>query len=298
MKKHNTLLIAVLTFLLGIFLLNCMGLIIKLLRETYSAYQISLFRNIFGFIPLIIILFFFNDLRKKKYMFSVPKLWLLFLRGGFITLAQVFFFTSLFYLEFATATALSFATPIFVTILSIPILKNKVGIYRWSAVSFGITGIFLILKPGSDIFSIYALLPIGAAFGYACSMVTVKLFPKNISSVLIQGYSQLSSLIFSIFLLIIAGGFNKIDSLNDLFLFILLGTIGGLGVLLIIISYRMTNPTNVSPFEYCGIIFAFSLGWIVFGEAPFEKLFPGVLAIIAGGLLIIWREKTLGRKKK
>ena len=298
MQKHNTLLIAVLTFLLGIFLLNCMGVIIKLLRESYSAYQISLFRNIFGFIPLIIIFYFFNDFKQKTYFFSVPKLLLLFLRGGFITLAQVFFFTSLFYLEFATATALSFATPIFVTILSIPVLKNKVGIYRWSAVIFGITGIFLILKPGSDIFSIYALLPIGAAFGYACSMVTVKLFPKNISSVLIQGYSQLSSLIFSIILLFLIGTFYKIDNLNDFLLFILLGTIGGVGVLLIIISYRMTNPTNVTPFEYFGIIFAFSLGWIFFGEAPFERLFPGVLAIISGGLLIIWREKTLRNKQK
>mgnify|MGYP001169308708 FL=1 len=292
-KINNTLLFAVLTFLFGILLLNFMGITIKVLRETYSAYQISLFRNIFGFIPIIIIFYFVTDSNEKKLSFAVPRLWLLFLRGGFITVAQLCFFTSLLYLEFATAIALSFAMPIFVTMFSIPILKKKVGIYRWSAVLLGICGIFLIVRPNSDVFSIYALLPIGAAIGYAMSMITVKLFPENISSVVIQGYSQFSSIIFSAVFLFFLGQTNNIENLNDLILFITLGIVGGLGVLLLIIAYRMTNPTNVAPFEYFGIIFSFILGYLFFGETPFEKLFPGVFAIIGAGLLILWRERIL-----
>ena len=64
-KINNTLLFAVLTFLFGILLLNFMGITIKVLRDTYSAYQISLFRNIFGFIPIIIIFYFVTDSKEK-----------------------------------------------------------------------------------------------------------------------------------------------------------------------------------------------------------------------------------------
>ena len=53
----------------------------------------------------------------------------------------------------------------------------------------------------------------------------------------------------------------------------------------------MTKPVNVAPFEYFGILFAFTLGWVIFGEAPFQDLFPGIFAIIGAGLLIFWREK-------
>ena len=69
---------------------------------------------------------------------------------------------SIMNLEYATAATLVFATPIFLTALSVPLLGNKVGPWRWFAVLFGFLGIVIIVKPGSDIFSVYALLPVGA----------------------------------------------------------------------------------------------------------------------------------------
>ena len=65
----------------------------------------------------------------------------------------------------------------------------------------------------------------------------------------------------------------------------------GCGVLLLIMAYQRTKPSNLAPFDYFGIPFSFALGWIFFAEAPFERLFPGVLLIVAGGLTIIWRER-------
>ena len=95
-----------------------------------------------------------------------------------------------------TATALSFATPIIVTILSIPILKQSIGMWRWFAVLIGFLA-FSIIDPSGDLFSYYSILPLGAAFGYGMSMVLVKIFPKKVPSALIQGQSQISSLFFS-----------------------------------------------------------------------------------------------------
>ena len=56
-----------------------------------------------------------------------------------------------------------------------------------------------------------------------------------------------------------------------------MGTLGGVGVLFLVVAYRMTKPSNLAPFDYFGILFAFVLGWIFFGEAPFDTLFPGVI---------------------
>ena len=100
-------------------------------------------------------------------------------RGLSIVFAQGCFYLSIMNLEYATAATLVFATPIFLTALSVPLLGNMVGPWRWFAVLFGFLGIVIIVKPGSDIFSVYALLPVGAAFGYALSSVLVKLFPRS-----------------------------------------------------------------------------------------------------------------------
>jgi drug/metabolite transporter (DMT)-like permease len=67
-------------------------------------------------------------------------------------------------------------------------------------------------------------------------------------------------------------------------------------VLCLVVSFRMTEPSNLAPFNYFGILFAFALGWIFFGEAPVERLFPGALLIVTGGLLVVWRERRVRKR--
>jgi len=77
----------------------------------------------------------------------------------------------------------------------------------------------------------------------------------------------------------------------DWFWLVAMGTVGGCAVLLMVSAYRLTRPGRLSPFEYFGIPFSFVLGWVFFGEAPFDKLLPGVIFVVAGGLIIAWRER-------
>ena len=81
------------------------------------------------------------------------------------------------------------------------------------------------------------------------------------------------------------------ESLEHWLWIIAMGTAGGFGVLLLVMAYRTTKPSNLAPFDYFGILYAFALGWIFFGEAPFGTLFPGVILIVVGGFVIIWRER-------
>ena len=85
--------------------------------------------------------------------------------------------------------------------------------------------------------------------------------------------------------------YQPITSSTDWLWMLAMGMVGGFAVLFMIIAYRLTQPSNLSPFEYFGIPFSFVIGLLVFNEAPVGKLFPGVILIVAGGFLIIWRER-------
>jgi drug/metabolite transporter (DMT)-like permease len=85
-------------------------------------------------------------------------------------------------------------------------------------------------------------------------------------------------------------GYQPVASLEDWLWIVAMGTAGGFGVLLLVMAYRRTEPSNLAPFDFFGIPFAFALGWIFFDETPFDTLFPGVILIVIGGLVIFWRE--------
>jgi len=238
-------------------------------------------------------MFFSGDIKNYNFFPRIPLIWLAILRGGFLAFAQLCFFISLLFLNFATATTLQQTTPFVVALLSIPILGTKVGFWKVLALMIGFSGVLLIMKPGSDFLSYYAFLPLGASFGYGINLVLVKLYPKNVSTILIQYYTQLSATLITLAILFISSKFVIISKYSDFYLIFLMSIFGVVGVYLINISYRMTNHINLGPFQYFGIIFSFALGWLFFNEAPFNELFPGFLLIILAGLVIFWRQRII-----
>ncbi len=198
-------------------------------------------------------------------------------------------------MAFATATTLAFAGPLFITALSVPILRSRVGVVRWAAVSLGFVGIIMVLRPGTEIFTAVAIFPVIAAFGYALSSVLVKLFDDTSSTAKINLYTTITTLACSSALVVVTASWQPIASTTDWFWLFAMGMAGGFAVFSMIAAYRLTEPGNLSPFEYFGIPFSFILGWVIFDETPFGTLFPGVLLIVGGGLLIVFRERQLNQ---
>lgn len=289
---RGTLFKAVLISLTGILLLDFMALLVKHLVVDYPAQQLAVWRNLFAIVPSLIFLSFTPGWAWRRERLVIPKWWLGLLRGGFITVAQTCFYVSLSFMAFATASALTFTMSLFVTALSGPVLGNKVGPWRWSAVLIGFVGVMWILRPGGDAFTWAALLPVCAAMFYALTTVTSQLFPSEVPTAAINLYTCVSALVGALVLTASTTGFVPVASLADLGMMAAMGMFGGTGVLFLIFAYRMTEPSNLSPFDYIGILFAFGLGWIFFDEAPVDQLFPGVILIIAGGFLILWRERV------
>jgi drug/metabolite transporter (DMT)-like permease len=147
------------------------------------------------------------------------------------------------------------------------------------------------MSPGSNVFTPYSLLPIAASLGYSLSTVCVPLFDEDVPTALLNMYASVGALFGALLILFATTGYQGVDSAGDWLLLVTMGLVGGFAVLALISAYRLAKPASLSPYEYFGIPFAFILGWLFFDEAPFEKLIPGVFLIVAGGMLIAWRER-------
>ena len=290
--------LAIVTMLLAILCVDMYMVVIKFLGNEYTVIQLAVFRNIAGVIPLFILILFtkeyisvFKNLNNKFIVLS-------FFRGLAFLSMNIFIFISVINLEFATAMVLTFSSPFFIVILSIIFLKDKVGIYRWSAIFIGFFGVVLIVQPGSDIFSFYSIFPILTAIAWALSVIILKFIPDGHSTAKIQLYTLIFNVIGGVVLFLLTTGHAEIKSTQDFFLMTLTGILGGTAAILFIYSYRLISASKMASFEYFGIPSSFVLGWLFFNEAPWEQLFPGVFVIVFAGMIIIWRDKVKQKKTK
>jgi drug/metabolite transporter (DMT)-like permease len=293
MQQNDRTALAIVLSLIALTLFDAMGLVIKLLSDRYSAQELSAWRNLFGLIPSILALCGSRMWHASGRPIVIRQWKLALARGVIVTFAQLFFYISLGVLAFATAATITYANALFMTALAVPILGEKVGWIRWGAVLIGFVGVIFIMRPGTDAFSLYALLPLGAAFLYALVGVTARLFDDDVPSPVVSLYSAVTAAIAACCLAMAWGGFTPIASWKDMAWIIAMGTFGGTAVLILVTSYRMTEQSNLAPFNYFGIPLAFLLGWVFFDETPWDALFPGALLIAAGGLLVVWRERKL-----
>jgi drug/metabolite transporter (DMT)-like permease len=284
--------LAIILSLVALTLFDSMGLIIKHLSTSYSAAELSAWRNLFGLAPSIIALWSSKVWRNSGRRLKLRQWKLAFLRGAIVTFAQLSFYMSLGVMAFATASTITYSGALFTTALAIPILGERVGWVRWGAVLVGFVGVIMVIQPGGAGFSLYALLPLAAAACYALSGVTARVFDGDAPSPLVNLYSSITSLIGASLIAYFWGGFTPIASTSDMAWIVLMGAFGGTAVLFLVVSYRMTEQSNLAPFSYFGIPLAFILGWLFFDEAPWSSLFPGALLIATGGLLIVWRERS------
>ena len=290
--------LAIVTMLLAILCVDMYMVVIKFLGNEYTVIQLAVFRNIAGVIPLFILILFtkeyisvFRNLNNKFIVLS-------FFRGLAFLSMNIFIFISVINLEFATAMVLTFSSPFFIVILSIIFLKDKVGIYRWSAIFIGFFGVVLIVQPGSEIFSFYSIFPILTAIAWALSVIILKFIPDGHSTAKIQLYTLIFNVIGGVVLFLLTTGHAEIKSTQDFFLMTLTGILGGTAAILFIYSYRLISASKMASFEYFGIPSSFVLGWLFFNEAPWEQLFPGVFVIVFAGMIIIWRDKVKQKKTK
>ncbi|MDB2603540.1 DMT family transporter [Planktomarina temperata] len=282
---------AILVCLLAYLCFDLMSVHVRILSVRYSPQELSFYRNVLGVLPSILLLIYTRELSFDIKDYKIKKWKLAFGRGLLVALAQLLFYTALADLELATVSALGQTNAIFIVLIAIIFYREKVGAWRWSAVIIGFGGAVWIMQPGSNMFTWTAALPIGAAFCYAASMVTLRSFDVSISSAIIYLYSSVAAALGAILLATGTTDFSPIQSMSDALLIFSMSLCGGFGVVFLMYAFRQAPASVLAPFSYFGILTAFGLGWIVFDELPLDKLFPGVILIIFSGLTILWREE-------
>ena len=281
---------AILTCLLAYFFFDVMSVHVRILSINYSPQELSVYRNVIGVLPAIFYLWYSKELSLKISDYKLEQWKLAISRGLVIAVAQLCLYTAIAKLELATVSALGQVSALFTVLLAIFIYKEQVGFWRWTAVIFGFVGALMIIRPGSDIFSWYSILPICAAFCYASSIITLRSFKSSISSAILFLYSAISAAFGAMVLAFGSISFTPIKSLIDAILITSMAVCGGFGVVFLMYAFRNAPSALLAPFSYFGILTSFLIGWIVFDEFPVDTLFPGVLLILISGFVIIWRE--------
>ncbi len=289
----NKLYSAIIIMLLGIIFVDLYGVIIKSLGNSYSTPQLTVFRNFFAVIPIILFFLLSRGYQTVFRDINIKFLLLCFTRGISFLFLNITYYIAIINMDFATASTLTFSSPFFIIILSILLLKHKIGIYRWSAVIIGFIGVVMIMRPTNEIFSIYSIYPILTALIWAFYMIILRFIPDHHPPAKIEFYTLLSSLVGSVLLMIFVTDYVPIQNTYHWILMIMIGIFGGTATVLFIYAYRMVHPSKLAAFEYLGIPSSFVLGWIFFSEAPLDQLFPGVIGIVAAGFIVIWRDRKL-----
>lgn len=270
----------------GMATMASMDAMAKWLGEGYPIGQVVFFRNAFGILPILVIVWQLGG-------FAVPstRRWRLHLLRGLLAItAQLSFFTGLRYLGLAEATAIAFAAPLMVTALSVPLLGEKVGPRRWAAVAVGFAGVLIMVRPGPESFQAAALLILLAAFSYAMIMLTTRMLARSDSNAAILLFGSSTSLALSVLLLPFAW---KTPDLADFAVFAALGLTGGTGMFFITQAYRHAPAAVVAPFEYVALVVAAILGFLVWREIPDLYVWLGAAVVIGAGIYIFYRETEL-----
>ena len=281
---------AISTCLLAYLFFDIMSVHVRILSINYSPQELSVYRNVIGVVPAIFYMWYSKELSLKISDYKLEQWKLAISRGLVIAVAQLCLYTAIAKLELATVSALGQVSALFTVLLAIFIYKEQVGFWRWTAVIFGFVGALMIIRPGSDIFSWYSILPICAAFCYASSIITLRSFKSSISSAILFLYSAISAAFGAMLLAFGSISFTPIKSLIDGILITSMAVCGGFGVVFLMYAFRNAPSALLAPFSYFGILTSFLIGWIVFNEFPVDTLFPGVLLILISGFVIIWRE--------
>lgn len=299
--------------LAGILAISVNDMLIKRLSGGYPLHELVFARSAIGILFSLVLV----QIEGGWHILKTDRPGLHLLRGALVVIANMTFFVALGAIPLAEATALFFAAPLFITLLSIPILGEKVGPLRLGAVTVGFLGVIIMQRPWAGAETLAAsrlvlLLPVFAALTYALNqLMTRKLGVKSKASAL-SVYIQTVFIVVSLGFFIIAGDGRFVDDSSspsmqfllrawvwpkpgDGWIFLGLGLNAAVIGYCLSAAYRMADAATVAPFEYVGLPLAVFWGFMIFGDLPAWEVWIGIALILGSGLFVFLRERKKAR---
>lgn len=268
-----------------------MDSIVKYANQTYEPLQMVWARYFFHMILLVL----FLAPKFKMNLVKTNKLGLQVFRSMLLLGATVCFFTALKYIPLADAGAMGSTSPLFVTVLSVFILKETVSFRRWTAVLIGFAGALIILRPGMGIVHPAMFLVLGMSVCYASYQVATRILAGQDSSIVTIFYT---SLVGTVVMSAVVPFFWVQPDLFGWGVLVVVGLIGGVSHYLIILAFNYTTASTAAPFSYTQLIWTAIFGYFAFGDLPDELTILGALIIVSSGLYILYRERIVNSAKQ
>jgi drug/metabolite transporter (DMT)-like permease len=281
-------------------LFTIMSAMIKDIAESISFIEIMFFRSAFA-LPVIFVIVArgrqWGILRTRRFPSHL-------LRAFTGTMAQGCSFFALTVLPLAEQTALTYTTPLFVTLLSIPLLGEKVGIHRWSAVILGFIGI-MVIALGQGAFqggnwperAVMIGMAVAVSQGVWSALTT--LLVRNLSATESSTTIVLwQSLLMTAFTAVALPFFWTTPNAWEWLILILVGLVGGVAQVMLTEAYASAQVSSLGPYSYTSILWSVGLGWLIWGDMPTIATILGAVLIVLSGLYILHRELVRGRMKR
>mgnify|MGYP000120485374 FL=1 len=271
---------------LYMFLSVCTFSVMDLLVKWSSDYptgEVLFFRGFFGLLPTYFLIpknklkTFYTTERSKEHLFRC-------LMGLMALIAIV---VALRELPLAVVVSLSYAAPLFITVLSIFLLSEKVGIFRWLAVLIGFIGVIIIAEPGFKGMNYLYFLPLIFCIGMAFVTITIRKLSTTEPIWLISIFFTITISIAG--LATIPMGW-KMPNFQDFILLALIGVTGGSANLFLTQSYKLSEVSLVAPLKYLALVFAIFFGYFIWNEIPTIKTLIGASLVVLSSLIIFRRE--------
>ena len=218
------------------------------------------------------------------------------LRALLLLGSTFFFFNALRFLPLAEASAIGFVTPLLVTAFSVPLLGEKVGLRRWSAVLVGFCGVLIVLHPGSGLLTWAAALPLASSVCFSLyQIITRKLSATENPFATLFYAAAVGALAMTA---VLPFEWVTPTSIWHGALIVVLGLLGGIGHFILIKAFERASASVLAPFGYTQLLYTTLLGYLVFNALPDRWSILGMLVIAASGLYVAYREAVLRRRAK
>jgi S-adenosylmethionine uptake transporter len=278
--------LGILLMLIGMFTFSAVDTAAKFLTDTFHPVQIIWFRQLGLLLGVMMLLLLKGSsiLRTKQPALQVG-------RGVLAICSALLFVIAVKYAPLADVVAATFVAPFFLTILGAMILKERVGIHRWSAVCVGFIGALVIIRPGFGAIHPAVMLAVLAAFVYALRQVIGRVLSDTDATITTIAYTSIiGSLVITLPLPLV---WQTPDSATQIMLLVFMAVLAAFGEVLVIKALEVAEAVVVAPMHYTLIIWGTLYGYFVFNQLPDRWTWLGTAIIVVAGLYTLQRERRL-----
>lgn len=279
-------------YMAGLFLMALLSVQVKWFDGRLPVAELILFRNLFS-LPLILALLMrqggLRTLATRRPLDHAFRS-----ACGLFSIAT--FYTALTMAPIADATILHTSAPLLVAALSGPLLMERVGWKRWTAVVVGLCGVAILIRPTGDGVSAGHALAAVSAIGSALVSIWLRKLSRTENTMAMIAYYNLFSIAAAALWIAVSGWVTP--STGDLAMLAAFGIVGGVSQILMTIAFRYAEVSTLAPFEYTVFVYAALMGLVLWGEAPTTTTIIGGLIIASSGMFVIWREAQARREAR